>query len=115
MMTKIDIRFSRYFLRNVKQLLKTSSQVIDRVESFADQLRQGEKPGDQIPGIGYPVYKARLSSGQKGKRGGYRIVYYIHLPAQILLIAIYMKARQENISPEVLRRIIEEELPDLDS
>jgi mRNA-degrading endonuclease RelE of RelBE toxin-antitoxin system len=113
-MTRIDVRFSRFFLRNVKQLHKTNPQVIDIVETFADRLREGETPGDQVPGVGYPVYKVRLASGKKGKRGGYCIVYYVHLPTQILLVALYVKAGQENVSPQLLHRIIQEELTDLD-
>jgi mRNA-degrading endonuclease RelE of RelBE toxin-antitoxin system len=110
----IEIRFSRFFLRNIKHLRKTQPLIADVVEAFGERLRAGETPGDQIPGIGHRVYKVRLAGGEKGKRGGYRMIYYVHLPTQILLVTIYVKAQQENIDPQILRRIIEEELPNLD-
>ncbi len=42
------------------------------------QLEAGETPGDRIQGLGsYRVYKARIrnSDAQRGKSGGYRVVY----------------------------------------
>jgi mRNA-degrading endonuclease RelE of RelBE toxin-antitoxin system len=47
--------------------------------------------GDQIPGVGYSVFKVRIknSNNQKGKSGGYRFIYYLKTDTQILLITIY--------------------------
>ena len=75
-------------------------------------------PGDKIPGVRFDVYKvrARNSDSAKGKSGGYRIIYQRTLQASIILITIYSKTEQEDISPEEIRDIIthyEEEQADL--
>jgi mRNA-degrading endonuclease RelE of RelBE toxin-antitoxin system len=77
---------------------------------LVDSLKSGERPGDKIPGVGYDVYKVRLKnpSARKGKRGGLRVVYYIQLADLVVLLTIYTKSEQSDISAEQLRRIIEE-------
>ncbi len=85
------------------------------LDNFTVRLRSGETPGDQIPGVGYPVYKVRVPNrdAQRGSQGGYRVIYYIHVADLILLVTIYAKAQQEDIAPELLRQIIQEEIGNL--
>jgi mRNA-degrading endonuclease RelE of RelBE toxin-antitoxin system len=54
-----------------------------------EQLEQGELPGDQIPSIGYTVFKLRVRNSdiQKGKSGGYRLIYYVKTAAGIILLS----------------------------
>jgi len=61
--------------------------------------------GDVIPGT-RGARKVRWQGKGKGKRGGARVVYF-HLPADgaLLLIAVYAKSQQTNISPTVIERI----------
>jgi mRNA-degrading endonuclease RelE of RelBE toxin-antitoxin system len=65
------------------------------LEIFAE----GGIPGDQIPDVGYSVYKVRLSNrdAQRGKSGGYRVIYYLKTPQRIILIDIYSKSDQVDI------------------
>jgi len=46
--------------------------------------------GDQVVGIGYSVFKVRVknSDNQKGKSGGYRLMYYLKTSFNVLLLAI---------------------------
>lgn len=61
-------------------------------------------------GIGYSVFKVRVknSDNQKGKSGGYRLVYYLKTSVNVLLLTIYSKSEQDDVAAEDLRMIIEE-------
>jgi len=70
--------------------------------------------GAVIPGSG-GLRKVRWSISGRGKRGGVRAIYYwavVH--DKILMLFIYAKNEQDDLTPEqlkVLKRIIEEEYP----
>lgn len=68
--------------------------------------------GDVIPGSG-GLRKARWTINDRGKRGGVRIIYYwAVVQNQILMLMIYAKNEQDNLTPDqlkILRRIIEED------
>lgn len=68
--------------------------------------------GAVIPGSG-GLRKARWSLAGRGKRSGVRTIYYwAVLDNQILMLLMYAKNEQDNLTREqlkVLRRIIEEE------
>ncbi len=94
MTTKIKVVFGRVFRRNIKRLAKKYPNIRRDVSTITDHLAKGETPGDQIPGSGYTIYKVCVanSDAQRGTRGGYRIIYYIHLPTLLLLVTIYTRA-----------------------
>ena len=48
------------------------------------------------------------SDNQKGKSGGYRLVYYLKTSVNVLLLTIYSKSEQDDVAAEDLRMIIEE-------
>ena len=48
------------------------------------------------------------SDKQKGKSGGYRLMYYLKTSANVLLLTIYSKSEQDDVSAEDLGAIIEE-------
>lgn len=104
------VRGIKLFDRDLKRLSRKYPDVIDEVAHLGAQLEQDERPGDKIPNVGYDVYKVRLAnpSAGKGKRGGFRVVYYLRREDEVLLLTIYAKVRQTDISPEEIRRIIEE-------
>jgi mRNA-degrading endonuclease RelE of RelBE toxin-antitoxin system len=66
--------------------------------------------GDQIQGVGYTTYKAcvKNSDARRGKSGGYRVIYYIRTTDRLILLTIYAKTKQTDISVEEIRRIIDE-------
>lgn len=68
--------------------------------------------GAIIPGSG-GLRKVRWSLAGRGKRGGVRTIYYWAVKKdQILMLLMYAKNEQDNLTSEqlkVLRRIIEEE------
>jgi mRNA-degrading endonuclease RelE of RelBE toxin-antitoxin system len=69
-----------------------------------------ESHQDQIPGVGYAVFKLRVrnSDTQKGKSGGYRLIYYVKTETGIILLTVYVKSEQVDIAAEDIRNIITE-------
>jgi mRNA-degrading endonuclease RelE of RelBE toxin-antitoxin system len=98
------------FIRKLKRLHKKFPHIADDVQPVTDQLQRGETPGDQIPNVGYTVYKVRIPNrdAKRGKSGGYRVIYYLKTKTNIFLIAIYAKSESEDISAEELRKLIQE-------
>ncbi|MEG4036270.1 type II toxin-antitoxin system RelE/ParE family toxin [Microcoleus sp. S36b_A4] len=75
-----------------------------------EQLTRGELPGDRIAGVGYAVFKLRVrnSDTQKGKSGGYRLIYYVQTATGIILLTLYTKSEQVDIAAEDIQNIITE-------
>jgi mRNA-degrading endonuclease RelE of RelBE toxin-antitoxin system len=111
MATKIE--FSDHFVLRLKRLGRKYPAVFKELDALGDQLRQGLILGDQMGDIEYTVYKARLKnpSAGKGKSGGFRVIYYLRLEDHIILITIYAKTEQENISSAEIRQLIEDIFP----
>lgn len=66
-----------------------------------------DKPeiGNIIPGSG-GVRKVRWRAPGRGKRGGYRVIYYAKIAQGVIwMLTIYPKNVAENIPAHVLRRI----------
>ncbi|WP_343327992.1 type II toxin-antitoxin system RelE/ParE family toxin [Leptolyngbya sp. CCY15150] len=61
--------------------------------------------------IGYSVFKVRIRNTdiQKGKSGGYRLIYYLQTTTGIILLTIYLKSEQADIDADEIRAIIEQE------
>jgi mRNA-degrading endonuclease RelE of RelBE toxin-antitoxin system len=80
------------------------------VQPVIDQIQAGVFVGDQVPGTGFTIYKVRVQNTdiQKGKRSGYRLIYYLVSDISIILVTIYSKTEQSDISAEQIRRIIKE-------
>jgi len=108
--TPIRIKFTPTFKRNLRTLAKKYRHIRSDVKPIIDQLQSGVVVGDQVPGVRFAVFKVRIRNQdiQKGKRSGYRMLYYLRSPHSIILIAIYSKLDQGDISPRRIRQIINE-------
>ncbi|MBK9346764.1 MAG: peptidylprolyl isomerase [Burkholderiales bacterium] len=59
--------------------------------------------GDVIPGAG-SLRKVRRKRGGMGKSGGARVIYYTRLAnGEVVLVAVYAKAKFDNMPVEVLK------------
>ncbi len=98
------------FQRKLRTLAKKYRRIRQDIEPILEQLQRGELPGDRIPGVGYNVFKLRVRNSdiQKGKSSGYRLIYYVKTTTAILLLDIYAKSEQSDISIDDIRRIIVE-------
>jgi mRNA-degrading endonuclease RelE of RelBE toxin-antitoxin system len=104
----VKVEASLTFKRNIRNLVKKYRSIRSDIEPIIKQLQNGELPGNQISGIGYKVFKLRVKNSNiaKGKSGGYRLIYYCQTATGIILLTIYTKSEQTNITADDLRRII---------
>lgn len=104
----VAIGFTSIFEKDIKALKKKYPRIRDDVKLIVSQIQEGKIPGDQIPGISYPVFKVRLknSDSQKGTRGGYRLIHYLKTPQNVVLLTIYSKTDQEDITAKQIQEII---------
>lgn len=98
------------FKRNLKKLAKKYRSLQKDIQPIIEQLLQGNFLGDRIPGIGHEVFKLRIRNSdiRKGKSGGYRLIYYLKAADKVILLTIYSKSEQSDISAEAIRQIIVE-------
>ncbi len=108
--TRVTIEYSAEFVHNLRELAKRYRHIKSDVQPVIEQLHSGQILGDQVPGTPYTIYKVRVrnSDSQKGKRGGYRLLYYLRTPTKILLVTIYSKSDQSDISAGKIRKIVGE-------
>jgi mRNA-degrading endonuclease RelE of RelBE toxin-antitoxin system len=112
--SRIELYFTQEFKRNLRRLARKYRRIRSDLTPLLEKLEEGKTPGDQIPRTGYTVYKVRVANSnlQRGKRGGYRVIYSSGpmTPGEatrISLITIYSKTEQGDISIDKLRRILE--------
>ncbi|ACC83598.1 type II toxin-antitoxin system RelE family toxin [Nostoc punctiforme] len=106
----IQVEASATFNRNLRTLAKKYRSIRNDIQPVIEQLQQGELPGDQIPGVSYAIFKLRVrnSDAQKGKSGGYRLIYYVKTATGIILLTVYTKSEQVDIAAKDIQSIIAE-------
>lgn len=104
------VEYSDAFKRQLKRLSRKYRQIKKDVSPIIEALQAGEMVGDQIIGAAYTLYKVRASNSdsQRGKSGGYRVIYYLKTETRCILVTIYSKSDQANITAQTLNRIINE-------
>lgn len=107
---QIQLEYTPEFKRNLRALAKKYRHVRSDVQPVIEQLQGGETLGDQVPRTGYTIFKVRVqnSDSKKGKRSGYRLIYHCKTPTHIVLVTVYSKLDQGDISAEQIRRILRE-------
>jgi mRNA-degrading endonuclease RelE of RelBE toxin-antitoxin system len=106
----VKVEVTPEFKRNLRALSKKYRHIRDDVEPVILDLQNGQLLGDQVTGTGYTIFKARVPNRDvhKGKSGGYRLIYYLQTKLDIILITIYSKTEQADISASQIRRIVGE-------
>ena len=106
----IQVEFTSKFKRNLRALAKKYRSIRKDIQPIITQLEAGELPGDRIVGIDYTILKVRVRNSdiQKGKSGGYRVIYYMKTTTNIILITIYSKSEREDISTIEIKQILTE-------
>jgi mRNA-degrading endonuclease RelE of RelBE toxin-antitoxin system len=107
----VQVEAARIFTRNLRTLAKKYRSIYQDVQPIIEELQNGNIIGDQISNIGYSVFKVRIRNTdiQKGKSGGYRLIYYLQTTTGIILLTIYLKSEQADIDADEIRAIIEQE------
>jgi mRNA-degrading endonuclease RelE of RelBE toxin-antitoxin system len=106
----IRIRYTFEFKRNLRALAKKYRHIREDLQPVIEQLQAGQVLGDQITGSGYTIFKVRIRNQDisKGKRSGYRMIYYLQTPTEVILITIYSKLEQADISVKRIQQILKE-------
>ncbi len=103
------VQYAEAFKRQLKRLSRKYRRIRTDIQPLIDDLIAGERPGDQIQGAGYTVYKVRVRNTDtlRGKSGGYRVIYYLVDRDDVLLVTVYSKTEQADIKADQIQRIIE--------
>ena len=103
-----NIIASDNFKKEAKRLTKKYRSLKTELEILGHEL--SEKPTLGTP-LGNDVYKIRLavSSKGKGKSGGARVISYVQLDDEtVLLLSIYNKGENESISDKEIQKLLSE-------
>jgi len=104
----IEIRLTPEFQTKFKALKKRYRDIQSDIKPIFEQLENGLVLGDQFSGIDAVVVKVRVknSDAKRGKSGGYRLIYWIASPTLIVMLDIYSKSDQENVTAHEVSQII---------
>jgi len=106
----IEISFTPEFKRNLRGLAKKYPHIRSDVQPVIEQIQRGEFVGDKVQGTGYTLFKVRIrnSDVSRGKSGGYRVIYYLKTATAVILVTIYSKTEQSDISAAKIKKILTE-------
>ena len=106
----INVELSERFQKVIKRLRKKYKSIQLDVQTLIDELVSGETPGDRLQQVHHLVYKVRVKNSDvaKGKSGGYRVIYYVKTSERVILITIYSKTEQVDISADEIQQLIDE-------
>ncbi len=91
---------TQIFTRRIRQILSD-----DEYHRLQQELTIRPEAGKVIPGSG-GLRKIRWGLPGLGKRGGIRVIYYWHKdPSQILLLFVFAKNEQDNLTHAQLKQI----------
>ena len=80
----------------------------DEYRALQEELARNPDAGPVVPGSG-GVRKIRWAAQGRGKRGGYRVIYYVKRSHGVIwLLTIYPKNVVDDIPAHVLRQIRKE-------
>ena len=106
----VSIRFADEFEENLYRLSKRFRNIRKDIVSVIEQIQAGNFVGDRLAGLGenYIVIKVRIKNSnlQKGKSAGYRLVYQVESPTNVLLLTIYSKSDRDDISSTEILNIL---------
>ena len=97
--------------KEIKRLLKKYSSLKDELVHLNTILQQDPFQGTSL---GNNIFKIRISIKSKGtgKRGGARVITFVRITEQeVIILSIYDKADQANITSEEIKRRIQNSLP----
>jgi len=94
---------TRLFTRLVQGYLSD-----DEYRELQKSLMDNPETGSVIPGSG-GIRKVRWRAPGRGKRGGYRVIYYVRSSQGVIwMLTMYPKNVAENVPAHVLRQIRKE-------
>ena len=106
----MKVEYGTAFARQLKHLARRYRNIRHDIAPVIALLEGGETPGDQLTGLGRTLYKVRAPNrdAQRGKSGGYRVIYDLTSDGRCLLVTIYSKGDQGDVSADMIRRLLAE-------
>lgn len=101
------VELSDHFKKEAKRLIKKYRSLKTEMAILFDQLAEKPTLGTSL---GNDLYKIRLaiSSKNKGKRGGARVISYVRVDeTTVLLLSIYNKGEKDMISDAEIQELLE--------
>jgi len=93
-------------------LAKKYRNIRSDIQPLILELQQGNIVGDRLVGFSSDIYiykiRVKNSNIQKGKNAGYRLIYLLESETSILLLTIYSKSTQEDITINEINYILNE-------
>ena len=87
--------------------VRTSYLDEDDYAQLQQSMMQNPEIGKIVPGSG-GVRKLRWRRQGMGKRGGLRVIHFFRYePNEIWMLAIYAKAKSENVPGHILKQLLE--------
>lgn len=102
----VSLTFTPEFKREFKRLAKKHVSLNNDMQNLVSELQKNPTLGTPL---GNNAFKIRLaiSSKNKGKSGGARVItYYITEDSELYLLSIYDKGEQADISDKVIKVLI---------
>lgn len=79
----------------------------DEFSELQQFMMQNPEAGEVVPGSG-GVRKLRWRRRGMGKRGGLRIIHFVRYePNEFWMLALYAKAKQDNVPAHILKQLLE--------
>jgi mRNA-degrading endonuclease RelE of RelBE toxin-antitoxin system len=106
----IKIRVTPDFRKQLRKLEKRYRKIKSDLEPILIQIQMGEIVGDRLQGLDAEVFKVRVrnSDTNRGKSGGYRVIYWLKLPECVVLLDIYSKSDRDDVEANIIQDIITE-------
>jgi len=104
-----SVETTKEFENRIKKLAKKYKNIKKDFEKLLNDFESGNFIGDAIKGFKNKVFKIRMRSSnmQKGKRGGFRIIYHLEIKQKrIILLTIYAKVQKKDIKPKEIKAIL---------
>jgi mRNA-degrading endonuclease RelE of RelBE toxin-antitoxin system len=106
----IKIKFTPDFRKQLRKLEKRYRKIKSDLEPILIQIQMGEIVGDRLQRLDAEVFKVRVrnSDTNRGKSGGYRVIYWLKLPECVVLLDIYSKSDRDDVEANIIQDIITE-------
>lgn len=106
---RIEVLFTSECKRSLRRLSERYRSIRKDLGPVLEKLGSGETFGNRVRGTSHVVYKVRVptSDANRGKSGGYRALYYIETADRVILVTIFARSDQGDISSAELARILD--------
>ena len=104
-----DVHLTETFQKSIKALEKKYPHVKNDLFNQIKALEEDPSPGDPISGWNKEVWKVRAASSdvKKGKRGGYRLIYFWKAGEMtIYLLFVYFKGEKGDITKKEIESLL---------